>query len=987
MKRLLANAIVMASGIAFSSQLMALGLGELTLDSALNQPLQASIELTDTKGLTEWDIKPSLASQADFDRAGVDRDFFLTSIKFNVENNKIVLTTKDAVNEPFLNFLLELNWPSGRVLREYTVLLDPPTFAETNFQPLVSGATSTTEEITLAAPDQPVQVNHWDEAAAPGSYKVQPNDTLWAVALETRPSADITPQQMMLALQQENPNAFIGGNINRLKSHTVLNIPTEEQIRNIRQEQAIAEVARQNNSLQTGVAQIDATGLNQSATTSTSSSSGGEVRLVSASSSAAEEAGSSGDASSEMGEQQRQSLENDLAIALENADKSSRENKELRDRLESLQEQIDTLQSLLTLKDDELANIQAGQGVDDAVAVEEVAVAEESATGAEAIDFNYQDGVAENTEAETVETAEATDEQAAEQAAAAQAEEERKAEERRQRIAALMAEQEIHEPELLDQVFELLENPAVLGGGAAGLLLILLLLARVLKARKEKSTDEIVEFNDPAVLDGFDEDNDALADFDFEADGEDTAGVSLEGDSADELFEEAEADVSSDVLVDVERSLAYGQQAEALLLLENAIAAEPERIDYRIKQLEIFTEKDDEEAFHEAENALNAIVGSEDVAEEVAALRERLTAPIDPVDDFASFEQELAAEFSDGLDFASALDQSEAMFAEDEAAAVPTLDMDDFGADLDIEIPVVADEVVELEEPAAEEEEEDDGIEFDLEGFSLETNTAASSEESISMADSDDALEFEGFDFEETAAPATEEEPTLDMESFELNDEFDLGDLEDDVTDINVDVADIEGAVESLETLEVDEPSAEVADDLENEVEALEFDLSADLEQETDSIESLESILDGADAGSDEMPDFDFNLDTGELSSDDSSDTESLEEEISFDLDDISLDSDLLDIEEESTEEASTEEVLQETAEFDASEIDLDSLADADDEFEFLSGTDECATKLDLARAYIDMDDAEGAKELLQEVVQEGNETQQAEARELIRNL
>ena len=88
MKRLLANTLMLVGGLTASSQLLALGLGELDLKSALNQPLQAEIELIDTEGLTEYEIKPTLATAADFERAGVDRVYFLTKIKFEVADGK-----------------------------------------------------------------------------------------------------------------------------------------------------------------------------------------------------------------------------------------------------------------------------------------------------------------------------------------------------------------------------------------------------------------------------------------------------------------------------------------------------------------------------------------------------------------------------------------------------------------------------------------------------------------------------------------------------------------------------------------------------------------------------------------------------------------------------------------------------------------------------------------------------------------------------------
>src|SRR5690606_28556578 len=129
----------------------------------------------------EWEIKPALANQADFDRAGVERVFFLTGITFRVDGNRILLTTREPVNEPFLNFLVELNWPAGRVLREYTVLLDPPVFQEESYQPLVSSPAaaamqepSVAAETVVAAPSAPAMVNRWDSEPAPaGSYKVQ----------------------------------------------------------------------------------------------------------------------------------------------------------------------------------------------------------------------------------------------------------------------------------------------------------------------------------------------------------------------------------------------------------------------------------------------------------------------------------------------------------------------------------------------------------------------------------------------------------------------------------------------------------------------------------------------------------------------------------------------------------------------------------------------------------------------------------------------
>jgi FimV-like protein len=108
----------------------ALGLGEITLHSALNQPLRADIALEDAAGLEEGDLSVSLATADEFSRAGVERVFFLNDLKFTpiLKGNRslIRVSSNKVVNEPFLNFLVQLNQPNGRVLREYTVLIDPP---------------------------------------------------------------------------------------------------------------------------------------------------------------------------------------------------------------------------------------------------------------------------------------------------------------------------------------------------------------------------------------------------------------------------------------------------------------------------------------------------------------------------------------------------------------------------------------------------------------------------------------------------------------------------------------------------------------------------------------------------------------------------------------------------------------------------------------------------------------------------------------------
>ncbi len=1060
MKRLLANTLMLVGGLTASSQLLALGLGELTLKSALNQPLQAEIELVETDGLSQWEIKPALASSNDFERAGVDRLYFLTKITFKVEGDRVVLTSREPVNEPFLNFLVELNWPSGRVLREYTLLLDPPTFQEESIQPLVttpagpSAVVAATETTTIAAPAQPVAVNRWDsEPAAPGTYKVQPNDTLWEIALQTRPASGVTAQQMMVAIQNENPNAFIAGNINRLKTHQVLRIPDADAIKRVSFGQAVAEVDRQNRAVSTGAAQIDATGRAGTATAAAAAKDGGEVRLLSAKSDNAESAGASGDANQGAGNGRQQELENDLAIALENVDKSRRDNQELRERLESLEEQINTLQRLISLKDDQLATMQVGgaeqsaepvaddaavapvtdAGVSESATETTQAAESEAVQGEESVDFNYAqpaDAVAET-------------EPVADVDAAAKAAEEKA---RRERIAAMLAQQEEQQrpqPTLLD---EMISNPQYPLAGFGVLVLLGLLIARSLKQRKaakqqeEEFTDEELAFVDadaePSSLDDFDFDDDELSSADVDLDDEHAdVDLDLGMDDADHHEDQFETVAQTeDVISESDIYIAYGKFEQAVDLLSDAIEKEPSRSDLRLKLLEVYVEMDEAEAFAAAEAGLNQL-GDRTASQQAEQLRNRLSSPMTPAavagafaadaaaglsldDDIPALDESMGDDFADALDFGDALDLSEDMAEEDNAAVldlgdsesgleeVPTLDLDDgLEFDLDDSAPELAADLNDAADGddefdiGAESAADNDTLDFDLGDFEPEAPVAAKpAPQSAVSAEDDNALEFDlgslseaeevadlqsapeaaadddfGLDFESEAPVAAADSDLSDLESLLDGDAAGTGELSDLSFDMeeNTGFAQAEGD-DDLKALEQEldamtaSPSTDDADD---------EDFSFDSSESDDDLTAL-----AAETAETEDDVMDFSSDLAELDSE----LEHSELEGSalsgFDTDDVPVVNEQLD----ERVDPSIPDDLDVSA---GNDIDLDELAAADDEFDFLAGTDECATKLDLARAYIDMEDFDGARELLQEVVQEGSDQQKADARGLMDNL
>ena len=120
-----------------------LGLGEIQLKSSLNEPLQAEIKLQQVRDLSPQELLVGLAPKEDFERNKVERVFYLSDLKFRVEfigkdQAVIYVTTSKPIKEPYLNFLVELNWPAGRLVREYTLLIDPPPYAQSSVtQPIV----------------------------------------------------------------------------------------------------------------------------------------------------------------------------------------------------------------------------------------------------------------------------------------------------------------------------------------------------------------------------------------------------------------------------------------------------------------------------------------------------------------------------------------------------------------------------------------------------------------------------------------------------------------------------------------------------------------------------------------------------------------------------------------------------------------------------------------------------------------------------------
>ena len=194
-----ARLLLVGGAVTYSALAPALGLSEITLHSALNQPLSADIALVDVGGLEEGELSVSLATADEFSRAGVERVSFLNNLKFTpvLRGNRSVIrvTSSKAVKEPFLEFVVQLNQPNGRVLREYTVLIDPPDVDAEAVDPVTDEPV--VESQPSAFPDvQPAKVSS-------NSIK-EPASTPVAVQPATAPVSDPVVAEQLAASVLQN---------------------------------------------------------------------------------------------------------------------------------------------------------------------------------------------------------------------------------------------------------------------------------------------------------------------------------------------------------------------------------------------------------------------------------------------------------------------------------------------------------------------------------------------------------------------------------------------------------------------------------------------------------------------------------------------------------------------------------------------------------------------------------------------------------------
>ena len=325
-----------------------LGLGEIHLNSALNEPMNAEIDLIAAGPEELSALRAALAPKDAFTRYGIDRPPFLSTMTFKVAKSKdgrdvLQVRSSESIPEPFVTFLVEVNWARGRLMREYTVLLDPPVYTpgerassaapvaaattaptapapaparakpapvavspaptDTTATPVTppkrsarSGRPARTTTAGSAAASKPAASTTNSEssesgspstpALAEGTYRVAQGDTLTKIARSLHATTRGDIDQAMIAMYRANPEAF-GGNINILRRGAVLRVPGGDEIAALNQSEATGEVRRQmdawrgsSGAAPSGHLRLVTPGAGSGTSTSSDSASSGEAQAL-----------------------------------------------------------------------------------------------------------------------------------------------------------------------------------------------------------------------------------------------------------------------------------------------------------------------------------------------------------------------------------------------------------------------------------------------------------------------------------------------------------------------------------------------------------------------------------------------------------------------------------------------------------------------------------------------------------------------------------
>jgi len=328
-----------------------LGIGDIELHSALNQKLNAEVKLH-LSGENPSDINVRLAPPEKFDQAGVPWSYFLSKIKFEpvVQPNGSVIvkiSSKDALTEPFLNFLLEVSWPQGNLFREFTLLIDPPADYQTPSLPVAASDYAAHNEDWESSYERPVRKSSRAAKRTPrlvtpittdtptsGEYgPTRHQESLWGIAARLGSERGVGTQAMMDALYQANPDAFNRGDRNALKAGVSLKIPETDAI--------LSGTGHAGRKAQK--ASSDKPTLSPGTTKALELVAPTEAKIAD---------------TAQIGEQPKTGSAADIAGSTPAEGRASSKDLELQSRIEKLEQQLNMMQQLLALKDQQLAALQ-----------------------------------------------------------------------------------------------------------------------------------------------------------------------------------------------------------------------------------------------------------------------------------------------------------------------------------------------------------------------------------------------------------------------------------------------------------------------------------------------------------------------------------------------------------------------------------------------------------------------------------------------------
>lgn len=1061
-KSSLFKATLLSALLASAFGAHAAGLGKLSVYSAIGQPLNAEIALTATADEL-ISLTAKLGAQEAFKEAGVEYMPALAGVRFNVvkqPNNQAVLklTTDRPLNEPFLHFLVELNWSAGRMVREYTFLLDPPEMLQAAkpasvVAPVAPALTPAAPPLAqpapaprpAAAPAEPVAARPLPAASPkpaatpkpaavqpPGDseVRVKPGDTLSKIAREHKPES-VSLDQMLVALFNNNREAFDGSNMNRLRAGKILRLPEETEVARVDAGEARQMVVSQAADFNAYRRRLAAAAVAAPATEAApQQQAAGKIKPQVEEKAPAPvardklevsrtEAAKTGKAAG------KGSLEEDLIAR----DKALRE---AADRIAELEKNLDNLRKLVELKSQ--AGLQAQQQAQ-AVAPKPVPEAkpepvkplQEPAKPVEPPKAIESAKVLEPPKSDEPKSAAppAAEEKPVEPAAAPQVEPAKPAEPAPPPKPAPKKPAPPPPPPPPEPSF-VEDNPEIVFGGGA--LLAILLGYFGFKTWKRKR-EEQAEFAEEPSVSASELASTSGAIFGAASESVDNGEVSIQGDFSEGGVLTTEESV--DPVAEADVYMAYGRDSQAEEILLEGLKSDPTRTAIHLKLLELYATRKSIEPFENVAGQLHALTGGQgsdwDKAASLAAglgiagglfaaaaqaespmpaaqeeieaqpVAEQAATVISHVDEFAATPAasepapaapapEEAASLDFDLDLGTTSRPAVAM-AEPQAAPAAAEEAMSLDFDFDLGTPEpAAPEAAAVAEPAVAESAPvaENMIDFalDIGSAPVETSVEPAVEEASAVADANE-IDFD-LDLGSSEVPADEIAATVESEEPEptaVETPAPAGGLGDLKIDFDLDLG--SGGVAAAPA---DEPSPAAAEgdlgaaladiDLDLELPAVET-AAAPQAEAVPEVELPEVVMPAAEADMADAAggvDFDLALDVG---APEATVPVAAEAEPAMDLAD-------LDLGEPAAAAVAEPEPLAELP-----DIELGEAATAAEAVEAAPEIDdpEVATKLELAQAYEEMGDREGARELLNEVLNEGSPAQQELARERLAQL